>query len=468
MTKQDRIALDVDRTDRASSSESAPRPTLSLFDSAAIIVGTIIGSGIYETPSQVAKSSGSLTAVLFVWLAGAAIALLGALCYAELAGIFPLEGGDYVYLSKAFGRRTGFLFAWCELWIVRPGNTGALAFVFAKNANQIVPLEFTSHPLIVYSATAVLGITAINILGVQLGKWTQNILTVAKVLGLLVVFGLALFGPTSGQTNVAGPAPEPNFALAMIFVMFSYGGWSDVSYVVAEIRKPRETVLRALLLGIGIVAAIYLVANVAFARALGFAGFQQLGEGATAAGEVAQLRFGERGLRLVSGLICLTTLGAINGQVFTSARVYYALGVEHSRLAWLGRWNATLGSPIWALITQLAVTLPLIFTLGLDADAFAQFVALTSPVFWFFFFLVGMSLFRFRVIGANLPRPFSTPGYPITPFLFCLASLGMLWSSVRYVISNWSAEIFWVLAIAILGVIFSCFDQRRSAPGPSR
>ncbi len=252
-----------------------PARSLSLFDSASIIVGVIIGATIYQS-HQVARETASLPTLIGVWLAGGAAALIGALCYAELATTYPRDGGTYVYLSCAFGSRIGFLFAWAELWIVRPGSIGAMAYVFADYANSLVPLGEGSAPLILYAAGAVVMLTGINLLGLKEGKWTQNLLTVTKVLGLLLVTVIGLGMPVLHERVLGtdGDAREFNYALAFILVMFAYGGWNEVGFVAAEVKHPQRNIPRALFVGLAVVTAIYVLVNLAFASALSFEGMQ--------------------------------------------------------------------------------------------------------------------------------------------------------------------------------------------------
>ncbi len=184
---------------------AAPRRQLTLFDSTCLIVGIIIGAGIYRTSPEIAKLTPNVAWLMGLWLLGGLLSLIGALCYAELATAYPKEGGDYVYLTRAMGRRVGFLFAWCQLWIVRPGSIGLMAYAFAEYANRIWPRaegQSAGYVLVAYAAGSIVVMTAINILGVREGKWTQNILTTVKVLGLaaIVAIGLLSAGPVAPST----------------------------------------------------------------------------------------------------------------------------------------------------------------------------------------------------------------------------------------------------------------------------
>jgi len=249
-----------------------PRRQLSLFDTTAIIVGIIIGSGLYESSPFIASNVSDQLQLLNVWIFGGIFALIGSLCYAELATTYPAEGGDYVYLTRGFGRPMGFLFAWVQLWIVRPGAVGAMAYVFGKYATQLRSLG--EHSLLIYAVAALIILATVNILGVQLGKWTQNVLTSAKVLGLLTIVTVGLFLVAPIDVEPIKPAGGGGFKLALILVLFTYGGWAEMSYVAAEVRNPEKNIVRALVLGTCSVAAIYVMVNISFTHALGFQGMR--------------------------------------------------------------------------------------------------------------------------------------------------------------------------------------------------
>jgi len=438
-----------------SSAVAAPQRELTLLDTTAIIVGIIIGASIYKAPDM-ARSVPSLTALLAMWAIGGLIALIGALCYAELVGLFPKQGGDYLYLSRAYGKKMGFVFAWSELWVVRPGSIGAVAYVFADYANQLWPLD-SSAALVIYAAGAIVLLSVVNIVGVRESKWTQNLLTIAKVFGLGIVIVVALAGP--GGPKAAAPALSRNsdYTLALILILYAYGGWSEVAYVAAEVRNAQRNILRALLLGLGTVALIYVVANYAFASALGFEQFQRSNAIAT---DVLQIRGFERAGQLVAALICISTLGSIHGQIFTVARIYYALGVDQPMYAPLGRWSPRFGTPVAAIVLQTVATLIPVVAFGLNADGFYRLVIFATPVFWFFFLLVGIALFVLRQVEADATRAFRVPFYPWLPLAFCLSSLFMLYSSFTYAVQNRASEALWSVIILAVGYAFSFYEPR--------
>lgn len=435
-----------------------PRRELTLWDATSIIVGIIIGAGLYESTPRIAGTVSSVAELVGVWIAGALIALVGALCYAELATTYPHEGGDYVYLTKAFGRSMGFVFAWAEMWVVRPGSVGAMAYVFANYANRLAPLGESVAAAIVYASAAIVLVTIINIIGVKESKWTQNILTAAKVLGLALIFVIAFTGGPPAPAPLRESLNQSDYGLAMVFVLFAYGGWSEVAFIAAEVRHPQRNILRALVWGIGIVAAVYITANLAFVYALGLDGVRNSPAVAT---EVLSRQMGNGASRFVAALICVSTLGAIHGQIFTGARIYYALGKDHPQFARLGVWNPRLGTPVWSLVVQCVITLIPVIGFGLvGKDGFGSLVHFTTPVYWFFFLLVGLSMMILRQIDARQPRPYKAWGYPLTLALFCLSSLFMLYSSFRYALTNRSPEALWSIIIMTIGYALSFYDPR--------
>jgi amino acid transporter len=441
-----------------------PRRELTLFDSTCIIVGIIIAAGIYRSSPDVARQAPNAAWLIGLWLMGGFLSLVGALCYAELATAYPKEGGDYVYLTRAFGRWVGFLFAWCQLWIVRPGSIGAMAYAFAEYANRIWPRAEDGsavYVLMAYAAGSILVLTLVNMLGVPEGKWTQNVLTTAKVLGLamIVAVGFAHAAPSPAAVAVQPEMPKlslASFGFAMIFVLFTYGGWNEMAFVGAEVKEPRKNILRALLGGTLAVTLIYVLVNLAFVHALGMAGARH----PAVAAEVLELGIGPRAGQAISLLICISALGAINGQIFTGARIYYAMGSEHRLYAWLGRWNARRGTPIASLVIQCAITLALVVCFGLSREGFESMVKFTTPAFWFFLMLVGVSVFVLRHREPTVARPYRVVGYPFTPILFCLSCAFMVYASLEYAVANRSWEAIWSIVVLLLGVLMSFYKRR--------
>jgi amino acid transporter len=414
----------------------APRRELTLFDSVSLIVGIIIGAGIYETSPLVAGSVGSTGAVLAIWLVGGLLALAGALCYAELATTYPDEGGDYVYLRRAYGPWAGFLFGWSQLMIVRPADIALMAFVFARYAQSFYPLGGQGPRI--YATTAIVVLTIINILGVKQGKWTQNLLTVAKTLGLVSVVVVGFLAPIGPQATQSGKVTLPGVELALILVLFTFGGWNEMAYVAAEVKNPHRNIVRALVIGTALVTGLYLLINGAFLHALGFAGLA--GSGAVAVDTIAKV-LPDLASRAVAVLICISALGAVNGLTFTGARISYAMGQGHEVFSRFGRWHARLGTPVWALAFQGLISA----VIALAAGSFVDTILYTAPVVWLFFLGTGATVFVLRSQDPNRSRPYKVMGFPWTVIVFCGCCAFMLYSCIGYA---WKVK---PMALAILG-----------------
>lgn len=407
-----------------------PAGTLGVTDATALIIGVVVGAGIFRSPSLVAANVGSTWALVGAWLLGGAISLLGALCYAELASAFPDAGGEYHFLRRAYGRHVGFLFGWARLTIIQTGSIAGLAFVFGDYLADVTS-PGNAYAGGVYAALCVALLTLLNLVGVQQGALAQRVLTGVKVLGLLLVgvAAITLGGRGSGSAAPAAPAGHGHFGLAMVFVLYTFGGWNEAAYVASELKDRRRGVVRSLVLSIGAITVLYLLANVAYLRVLGLAG----SAGSTAiASEAMRQAAGGWGAALTGVLVATAALGATNATIFTGARAYYALGRDTPALARLGRWRPTGQTPAAGLIAQGLVTLALVIGGTLLRKGFQTMVDYTAPVFWFFFLLTGASLFVLRVRAAGVDRPFRVPLYPITPVLFCCACGFMLYSSVAY------------------------------------
>jgi amino acid transporter len=431
----------------------APRLLLTLFDAIALIVGIVIGAGIFETPAVVAASAGSATAVLFLWLAGGLISLIGALCYAELATTYPHVGGTYYYLKRAFGLKVAFLFAWARMTVIQTGSIALLAFIFGDYVSEILHLgSFSSS---IYAAIAIAVFTALNILGLQQGKRAQNWLTVVKVLGLLLVIGWGIFAPAVSAAALSSPFPtQGSWGTAMLFVLLSYGGWNEAAYISAEIQNPRRNILLSLVLSIGIITVIYLLVNIAYLRGLGLT---QMAQSQAVAATFLRQVWGQLGAVFISVLIAISTLGAINATILTGARTSYTLGQDFSLFRFIGYWQQHSSTPTIAYLLQGAIALALVLLGTFTREGFQTMVDYTAPVFWFFFLLSGISLFVLRQREPDVARPFCVPLYPLTPLLFCLVCGYLLYSSLAY------TKIGAMVGIGVLaaGVPFWLWNQHR-------
>lgn len=404
-----------------------PTRSLSLFDATSLIVGIIVGAGIYQMAPGVAKGVDGVWGLLGIWALGGLLSLCGALCYAELATAYPEQGGDYVYLNRAYGDWAGFLFGWVQLVVVRPGDIAVMAFAFATYADATARQFAGGDPPVGtsgWAVAAVVVLTAINLIGVRQGAWAQNLLTVAKTVGLLLVVAAAFFAGGAGAP-AGGPAEQIPFGLALIFVLFTYGGWNEMAYVAAEVRDPDRNIGRALVLGTLAVTALYLLANAAFLVALGHGGMAA--SSAVATDTVATVFPGAAAL-LVGALICVSALGAVNGLVFTGARISYALGRDHRLFARLGQWHPRLHTPVAALAVQGAIAIGLIATLG----SFVGAVLYTAAAVYGFYLATSLAVIVLRRKEPHRPRAFRVPGYPVPPLVFAATCAALIWSAVDY------------------------------------
>jgi amino acid transporter len=441
--------------------EGTPKPTLTLFDAVAIIVGIVIGAGIFRAPSIVAGSVSTETIFIALWIAGGIISLVGALCYAELGSAYPHAGGEYHFLSRAYGGRLAFLFAWARMTVVQTGAIAAIAFVFGDYAMQLYPLGEKGS--VIYALIAVVAITALNVAGTRESKVVQKILTAALLLAMAAVVLAGFFGEARAPAASAAPAASgaaPFSQLALIFILLTYGGWNEAAYITAEVRDGRRNIVRALVIGILVVTVLYVLLNLAYVSVMGLEGMK---ESKALAADMMKLTFGEAGAVVLSLIVIAAALSTLNATVFTGARTNYAVGRDYAMFSALGRWKEGTNAPVNALLLQGAIALALVLLASLTPDGFETMVAYTAPAFWLFFMLTGVSLFILRRQAPAQPNPFRVPLYPLTPILFILMCAFMLWSSTSYALSKNPGSIGAQLGIGVmlLGIPLMLFARKR-------
>jgi basic amino acid/polyamine antiporter, APA family len=424
-----------------------PRETLGLGHAMAIIIGIVIGAGIFAMPSLVAMNSSSAGWMMFAWVLGGVISIIGALCYAELATTYPSAGGDYHFLYRAFGRHVSFLFAWSRFSVITTGSIALLAFVFGDYMSQVVPLGAYSSAI--WGAASIVVLTWLNVRGVRQGTGAQVLLTVVEVLGLLLVIvagavafggGLGASAPEAIQAAEAAAASADAkpfslsaFGLAMVFVLLTYGGWNEAAYISAELKNRQRNMVIAMVGSLLFVMALYLLANWAYLSGLGLAG---MAKSRAVAADLLGVTFGPAASVLVSVLVAIAALTSINATIIVGARSNFALGRDWHALGKLGVWAEERGTPANAMLIQGGFALLLVLLGVATGGGFKTMVEYTAPVFWFFFLLVGIALFVLRARDPRIERPFRVPLYPVLPVLFCAASAYMLYSSLTYVGSN--------------------------------
>ena len=408
--------------------QDAPRPVLELKDAVALVVGIVVGAGIFRLPALVAGNTGDGATMMFAWVLGAVISFLGALCYAELATAHPNAGGEYHFLERAYGLEVARLFAWARMTVVAAGSIAIFAFVFADYATALLRLgEFSSS---IYAALLVVVLTGINLVGLRAGKATQNVLTLILCLGLVLIIVAGFFFAEPEAAAAAAPASTQGaFGLAMVFVLLTYGGWNDAAYLSAEIRDGQRNIVRSLMYGLTIIAVLYLLVSYAYLAGLGM---PALVKSSAPAADLLNRAWGAVGAALISIIVALAAITSANATILTGARTNYALGRDWRLFAWLGRWDGNKNVPTNAMWVQAAISLALVGLGAYTRKGFETMVEYTAPVFWLFFFLTGMSLFIFRRWETESTRPFRVPFYPFTPLIFCGMCIYMLYSSLAY------------------------------------
>lgn len=431
---------------------------LSLWDSTAIIVGIIIGGSFYGTSPFIASNAGSAGMTMLAWGLGGLMALVGALCYAELGSAYPREGGEYVYLSKAYHPVLGFLYGWGGFWIIRPASIGAMGYIAGEYLQKIWGLG--THGPAIWALGLIVALTGMNLAGVVWGKWTQNILTGVKVLGLLVIFAAGFLGSSKVFVASAGEGGGANFSLALILVMWAYGGWSDMAMVAGEVKNPEKNMVRAMMLGTAAVMAIYLLGTGAFLKGMGYGGL------VNSPAAAADLVGGGKWATLVSLLIAVSCIGALNAIIFTGARVYYAMGEDYGIFRWVGKWDQRTGTPARALMLQGLVAVGVTMKFCWEKNVLEGIAAFTGPVFWGTLLLTGLAVIVLRRSDPGKVRPFKTPGYPVIPLVFCGTSGWMLYASVDYAMSQKEHWGLWIVGIVMgLGLVVGNMARRRGTEG---
>ncbi|HSD18920.1 MAG TPA: amino acid permease [Anaeromyxobacter sp.] len=436
--------------------DGAPRPSLALHDAIALVLGIVIGAGIFRAPSAVAASAPGVAAIVAAWIAGGVVSIAGAMCYAELAATYPHAGGDYHFLSRALGRPTAFLFAWARLTVIPTGSVALLGFVFGDYAADLLGAPAASGPL---AAAMVLVLTLVNAAGLRVARGVQNVLTIALVLGLVAVIVTGFSLPPAPPPAAPTPA-RPAFGLAMVFVLLAYGGWNEAAYVSTELRGGRRAIATALVGALLLVTLLYVLANVAYLRGLGVDGVR--GSSAVAADLLAR-GLGPAGAIAIAAIVMAAVITSANATLLMGSRMVWAFGRDFPPFGPLGRWSARASSPVNAILLQGAIALVLV-GLGISSRrGFEAMVAYTAPVFWLFFLLTGVSLFVLRRRDPAAARPFRVPFYPATPALFCATCAFLLWSSLVYAGPGAIAGV----AVLATGLAPMWFSLRRAPARPS-
>lgn len=427
---------------------SALLPKLGIFATTSLVVGGMIGSGIFRNPSAMAEFVHSPHLLLMVWVVAGVVTLFGALTNAEVAGLIPVTGGQYQYFRAMYGEFVAFLYGWALFVVIQCGSIASITFVFAEYVDTLVPLwNLPEHvweswaiqlpfatifplksigiKLLTISAVGLL--TIINVRGVREGGFVQSLLTSAKVAAMLFLVAFAFMSPAGSVSNVIAPsitAVPVGSALMLALVMamnkalWSYDGWNNLTYVSGEVIDPQRTVPRSLILGTVICISVYVLINIAYLMILPI---DQLAASTLVARDAANIMIGSVGATFVSWAVIISTIGTSNGTILASSRVYYSMAKERMFFASAGRISEKFQTPARSLIYQFLWTSVLVMS-----GTFDILTDMLIFVSWGFYALGAYGVFVLRKKMPHAERPYRTWGYPVVPILFITFALAFL------------------------------------------
>src|SRR5213596_646468 len=398
-----------------------------------INIGTIIASAIFIVPSAIASDLHATGPAILVWVVGGVVSLLGALSVAELGAALPEAGGQYVYLTRAYGPIWGYLYGWTSGVVINPASIAAIAVGFATYLGFFIPL---SDPGIKLAAVlSIAALTALNSVGVKLGAITQNVLTLIKIglLGALIAIAVAL--PGGSVANFAPIWSDAPFAdqiaplgVALVAVLWAYDGWIEITYVGGEVTDPERNLPRSILLATVVGIALYCLVTASFTYVLSPA---KMAASSLVASDAAQVTLGRAGAGLVAVAILTATLGSNNGIVLTAARVPYAMARDGVLPRWLAAVHPRFLTPVPSLVVQgiIAIALTWISTEPSWKDTYSRLFTYVVLGEFIFYGMSAGAVILLRYTAAALPRPYRTWGYPVTPLVFVLFSVWLIWNT---------------------------------------
>ncbi len=423
-----------------------------------VAIGSCIGSGIFLTPSQIAGHLPAPLLILLAWGLGGVITLTGALTFAELGAMFPQAGGVYVYLKEAYGDLFGFLYGWVYLVVITSGANAALSIACAYYLAFLIPLNETGIKIVAILALVV--VTFVNVLRVRAAEVFTNVFTGFKLVGIAAVIGIGLFfgkvrfNPFESATRAETGSLTAAFGLALIGVLWSYGGWQHASFVAGEARNARRNIPRAMILGSIVVAAVYLLTNLAYLFLLPV---EQIAASQSIAADALSALFPFGGI-LIAVLIAISTFGTLGIYTLSAPRIYYAMskdGLFFKKLAWV---HPKFRTPIYAILVQSAWAVVLLLFWGTFEDLIT-YVVFTD---WIFFGLAAVGVLVLRYKRKDLARPYKTFGYPVVPLIFiCITFLFVLNALIAKPLHAWAG----LILIFVSLPIYYYFKRRKRKTG---
>lgn len=427
---------------------------LTLYGLIMVAIGSCIGSGIFVTPSQIAKLVPSPMLILGVWAIGGIITITGALTFGELGSMFPQAGGIYVFLREAYGGGIAFLYGWAYLLIITSGSIAVLALAFSYYLSFFFPL--TESGKIAVSIGAITLLTTLNVLRAKFGEMFSNVFTGMKLLGILIIIGVGLFYGSSHlsfktiETTSAGNTSLANFGVALVGVLFSYGGWQHASFLAGETKNPSRNVPVAMITGAFVVITLYILVNISYMLLLPLPVIT--GSEKVAAEAVSTII--PSGGMIVAGIIAISTLGTIGIYTLSSPRIYYAMAEDGVFFKGLAKVHPRFKTPVNAIIGQSVWAVVLLLFWG----TFEDLITYTVSVDWIFFAFAAAGIFIFRKKMKDADRPYRTFGYPITPLIF----IGIIVWFVINMMVNKPLHMGIALGFLALGVPVYLFFKRKN------
>jgi APA family basic amino acid/polyamine antiporter len=429
---------------------------LTLYGLIMVAIGSCIGSGIFVTPSQIAGLVTSPLLILAVWAIGGVITLTGALTFGELGSIFPQAGGIYVFLKEAYGGWLGFLYGWAYLLIITSGSIAVLSLTFSYYLSFFIPMNDTWK--IVTSIIAISVLTTLNVLRAKFGEMFSNIFTGIKILGILIIISFGIFFGNSGLSfNVTGLSPDANtglssFGVALVGVLFSYGGWQHASFLAGETKNPSRNVPVAMITGAIVVTMIYLLVNVSYMLLLPVS---TIASSQKVAAEAVSTIVPFGGM-LVAAIIAVSALGTIGIYTLSAPRIYYAMAADGLFFKSIAKVHPVFRTPVNAIICQSVWAVVLLLFWG----TFEDLITYTVSVEWIFFTLAAAGIFIFRKKLKNTERPYKTFGYPVTPLIFICINI---WFVLNIMI-NKPLHMGIGIGFLILGLPVYFFFRKKNSP----
>jgi basic amino acid/polyamine antiporter, APA family len=427
---------------------------LTLYGLIMVAIGSSIGSGIFVTPSQIAALVPSAGLILAVWTLGGLVSLTGALTFGELGALFPKAGGIYVFLKEAYGGWMGFLYGWAYLLIITSGSIAVLSLAFSYYLSYFIPMD--QYGKIVTSIIVIIMVTTLNVFRAKFGEIFSNIFTTLKLLGIFIIIGAGLFFGNSNQSFInlnfgfGNGSSISGFGVALVSVLFSYGGWQHASFLAAETKNPSRNVPVAMISGALIVIAVYLMVNVSYMLLL------PVGKIVTSQKIAAEAitTVMPSGAMLVAGIIAISTLGTIGIYTLSAPRIYYAMADDGLFFKKIADIHPKFQTPVNAIIVQSVWSIVLLLFWG----TFEDLITYTVSVEWIFFTLAAVGIFIFRKKLKNADRPYKTFGYPVTPLIF----IGINIWFVLNIMINKPLHMAIGLIFLVIGIPFYIFFKRKN------